>query len=357
MPYNIFDTHYLLASVREMTPVTTFLLDRYFPTNAATDIFKTNDVLVEYKKGNKKVSPFVHPRKDGVAIKRDGYQMKRFTPGHIAPKRTLTVDDLEKRGFGEALYSNLTPDQRQGAITMGDLDELRQMNTRRKEAMAAEVLFTNGLVMNEYVDDLGKTEEREVRFYDSTNNPAVFTPSKNWDTTQAGGVQMEADMAAMIQFLTKRGLPASDLLVAPDVADVMLNNEMILKKLDIRRVEIGGINPEMLPAGVAKIMRLNIKGRMIDVLCYEEEYEDVDGTIKPYIPAGHICLTAPNCGRTLYGSITQMEESDKQFHTYAGENIPKYIADAAHDIRQVRLASAPLCMPNNENPFISAKVL
>ena len=45
--------------------------------------------------------------------------MKRFTPSYIAPKRPLTIDDLKKRGFGEALYTKLTPQQRQGVIMLG----------------------------------------------------------------------------------------------------------------------------------------------------------------------------------------------------------------------------------------------
>lgn len=104
MAFNFYDTHTLLASVQQLPPLHTFLLDRYFPTNAATDIFATNDVLVEYKKGHKKAAPFVAPRKGGITILRDGYTMRRFTPSYIAPKRPLTIDDLRKRGFGEALY-------------------------------------------------------------------------------------------------------------------------------------------------------------------------------------------------------------------------------------------------------------
>lgn len=144
MAFNFYDTHTLLASVQQLPPLHSFLLDRYFPTNAASDVFATDDVLVEYRKGSKKAAPFVAPRKGGIAILREGYTMKRFTPAHIAPKRPLSIDDLKKRGFGEALYTNLTPAQRQGVIMLGDLDELRDMNTRRKEAMAAEVIFTNG---------------------------------------------------------------------------------------------------------------------------------------------------------------------------------------------------------------------
>lgn len=355
--FNIFDTHHLLASVEQLPPLHTFLLDRYFPTNAASDVFATTDVLVEYKKGSKKASPFVAPRKGGITILRDGYSMKRFTPAHIAPKRSLTIDDLSQRGFGEALYSQLTPEQRQGVIMLADLNELRDMNARRKEAMAAEVIFTNGCIMNEYVDDLGTYEEKEVRFYDGESNPSVYTPAAAWDTTEESGKKIINDLAAMISMLTSRGLPATEALVAPDVADVILNNAYIQKLLDIRNYNIGGVDPATLPAGAAKIARLNIKGRMIDILSYEDTYTELDGTVKSFIPAGKVAVGAPAAGRTLYGAINQVEQSDGQFHTYRGADVPKYISDATHNVREVMLSTAPLCIPNNESPFIVADVL
>lgn len=357
MAYNFSDTHTLLASVQELAPCHSFLLDRYFPTNAATDIFTTNDVLVEYKKGSKKAAPFVAPRKGGITILRDGYTMKRFTPSYIAPKRTLTIDDLNKRGFGEALYSNLTPEQRQGVLILGDLADLRTMNTRRKEAMAADVIFTNACKMDQYVDDFNKFEEREARFYDEEENPAVYTPAATFDTSEAAGKKFLADVANMGYMLTSRGLPFTEVLVAPDVADVMLNNEWIMKLLDTRNYNLGGVDPALLPTGAAKIARLNIKGRMIDFITYEDTYEDIDGTVKQFIPEGMIAACAPAAGRTVYGAISQIEQSDGEFHTYAGENVPKYISDATNNTREVQLSTAPLCVPNNANPFISAKVI
>ena len=357
MAFNFYDTHHLIASVKELAPLHTFLLDRYFPTNEATDVFATTDVLMEYKKGNKKAAPFVAPRKGGITVTREGYNMKRFTPSYIAPKRALTIDDLKKRGFGEAIYSKLTPEQRQGVMILGDLDDLRKMNARRKEAMAAQVIFTNGCIMEEYVDDFGKHEEKEVRFYDGEVNPAVYTPAKTWDTTEESGKQMMADIAAMISMLTSRGLPATEVLMAPDVADVFLANAYIQKLLDIRNYNIGGVDPETLPEGAAKIARLNVKGRMIDFLLYEDTYEEIDGTVKSFIPAGKIAVGAPAAGRTVYGAITQMEQADGEFHTHTGMDIPKYISDAAHNVREVQLSTAPLCVPNNENPFITATVL
>lgn len=356
MAFNFYDTHTLLASVQQLPPLHTFLLDRYFPTNAASDIFATNDVLVEYKKGSKKAAPFVAPRKGGITILRNGYTMKSFTPAYIGGKRTLTIDDLNRRGFGEALYTNLTPEQRQGVVMLRDLDELRDMNMRRKEAMAAQVIFTNGCIMDEYVDDLGHHEEREVRFYDGDANEAVYTPSGNWDTSVESGKQIINDLAAMIKMLTSRGLPATEALVAPDVADIILSNEWIIKLLDTNNYKIGGVDPATLPAGATKIARLNIKGRVIDILSYEDTYTEIDGTVKPFVPAGMVAVGAPAAGRTVYGAISQVEQSDGEFHTYKGVDVPKYISDAKGNTREVQLSSAPLCMPNNENPFITAKV-
>lgn len=357
MAFNYYDTHTLLASVQQLPPLHTFLLDRYFPTNAASDIFATNDVLVEYRKGSQKAAPFVAPRKGGITIMREGYTMKRFTPAHIAPKRPLTIDDLNKRGFGEALYSNLTPEQRQGVIMLGDLDELRDMNKRRKEAMAAEVIFTNGCIMHEYVDDFGKKEAKEVRYYDGEANPAIYVPSAMWEDTEEGGKQMIDDVAAMISMLTKRGLPATECLMAPDVADKFLRNPWILKLLDNRNYNVGGVDPATLPAGAAKIARLNIKGRMIDFLTYEDTYTDVDGSVKQYVPQGMLAVGAPAAGRTVYGAITQVEQSDGEFHTYTGVDVPKYISDATKNVRELLLSSAPLPMPKNECPFSVARVI
>lgn len=75
MPFNFYDTHTLLMAVQQLTPAATFLRDRYFPTNDASDIFATDDVLVEFRDGSKKLAPFVAPRKGGVTVLRAGYNM------------------------------------------------------------------------------------------------------------------------------------------------------------------------------------------------------------------------------------------------------------------------------------------
>lgn len=353
MALDIYSTHTLLLAVEQLTPPTTFLRDRYFPTNEATDIFSSDDVLMEYRDGDRKIAPFVAPRKGGVTMLRHGHYMERYTPPRIAPERVLTIDELKKRGFGEALFTQLTPAQRQLTMILKDISELDAMITRREELMAAETMLTNGCIMKHIADDHTKTDDMEIRFYDGESNPATYTPSVKWGQE---GAKIVDDIHVMIRMLTSRGLPATDLVVAPDVASIMLNDAEILKLLDIRNYNIGAVDPIALPNGVARIMRLNVYGRTIDVFCYDEQYENENGEMTPYIGDGQVILTAPNAGRTLRGAVSQVEQSDGQVYTHAGARVPKYVSDAKGNTRTITLTACPLMVPNQKNPWVSAKV-
>ena len=81
MPFNFYDTHTLLMAVQQLVPAATFLRDRYFPTNDASDIFATEDVLVEYRDGTRKLAPFVAPRKG-----RRHHPAQRATTWSVIPR-------------------------------------------------------------------------------------------------------------------------------------------------------------------------------------------------------------------------------------------------------------------------------
>ena len=354
MAFDIFNTHHLLMAVEQLVPAPSFLLNRYFPTNAATDVFSTDDVLVEFKDGSKKLAPFVAPRKGGVTMLRNGYTMERYTPPFVAPKRSLSIDDLQKKGFGEALYSKLTPAQRQNVLLMKDAEELGDFITRREEAMAAEVMLTGGCVMKHIADDANTDDEMEIRYYTGAANPSVYAPQVKWNEANADII---GDLDQMIQMLVRKGLRASELVCSPDVADAIVNNEKIQKLLDIRNYNVGEVKPEELPAGAAIVAKLNVRGRVISVISYDETYTDDAGADQLYIPSGKCVLTAPAAGRTLYGAVSQVEQGDLQVHTYAGKRVPKYLASAEGNTRSLTISSRPLPMPNAKGSFISGAVL
>ena len=163
------------------------------------------------------------------------------------------------------------------------------------------------------------------------------------------------DLNAMVQMLTSKGLPAEDLIVSGDVASAIINDATLQKLLDVNRMNLGGVAPLELPAGAAHIGTLNVYGKMIKIISYTETYEDDEGTVTPYIPAGTVILTAPACGRGLYGCVTQLE-MDGEFYSYPGRRVPLYRADFSANTRKLVLSSRPVLIPKVKGCWVSAKV-
>lgn len=356
MGINIYDTYTMLEAVKVMRPRSTFLRDRYFPTGA-NDIFTTKSVLVDFvdEVGNR-LAPAVMPHVGGIPIAREGYETEELTPPKLAPERVLTVDQLETRTAGENVFGGLTPQEREAAILRADLERLDDIIGNREEHMAAQTLLNNGYTLRQYADRYSeKYTEKTVNFYSGASNPAVYTPAEAWSVSST---RIIPDIAAMCEILTRRGLPATDLVVSGSVADVILGNEAILKLLDNRRFILAQeMNPSEQANGSTLIAVLNVKGHMVSVYAYTREYEDEDGTMKPYIPDGYCFVSAPSMGRTAYGAITQLEQGSDTHVTYAARRVPKVISDPRDNTRTLIEQSRPLVMPKTRNAAISARVI
>ena len=341
-------TAVLLAAYKEQKAPNTFLQTRYFPDGT---VFTTANVLVEYKDGNQKIAPFVSPEIAGKVVRRQGYEANVYKPGLIAPKRPLTIDDLTEKGFGEALYGELTPEERAVKITADDLTEMDEMIVRRQEQMCAQVLQENALTMNHYGDDNKLIITKKIEYFNGQND-AIYTPSKTWAETDADII---GDLAAIALQLAKRGLPATDVILGTEAADAFLSNEKILKLLDTKNLNIGAVDPtEGYPEAVF-LGQINCKGYKLNLIQYAATYEAEDGTIKSYIDPKVAIVTAPACGVTNYGAITQIDFGETMPKTHAEKRIPLHEING--QIREVALRSAPLVQPKHKNAFIKATVL
>ena len=350
MELDILSTHVLMAIVEEIVPQTSFFKDRYFPTGDG-DIFTADKVLVEYQSGDNKLAAFVAPRTGDIPVARRGYEIREFEPPYIAPSRLLTVDDLNKRGFGEALFGNTTRAERATRIVMQDLKDLDLRITRREEWMAVQTMINNACDMQEYVDAKTTGEIKRVQFYDTTSKH-VYTVANRWDT--ANGKFFD-DVHAMSQMLAERGLPAADLVLGAKAGAAIRNIAEVRELLDIKRMEYGALNPNLTTyPGVAILGALNFDGFILTIWVVTHSYTNNEGVRTPYFPATSAMVTAPACGHLMYGQVTQIDHGSTEFTTYAGARVPKLTIDTNNDVRKLRVASRPLAAPVNDSPYIYA---
>ena len=352
MPFDIFDTYYMAGMVQEIVPVQSFFRDRYFPTNAATDIFNANKVLVEYRDRDRAMAPFVVRRAGDIPVARGGYEIHEFEPPFTAPSRLLTLDDLQKRGFGEALYAGSTPAERARALQMQDLTDLDRRIQRREEWMAVQTMINNACTMQTYIDDKTEGETLYVKFFDDTSDHA-YTVANKWNAENG---DFFGDVRNMARLLSSRGLRAADLVLGVDVADALLENEKVQRLLDKNSgIIIGQIEQELSAYdGVAFMGILNFGGYKLNLISVDETYVDDSDVTQRYFPATSAMVTAPGCGHLMYGQITQIDHGSIEPATYAATRVPKFILDQPNDKRKLRLACRPLAAPHNYCPYIYA---
>lgn len=347
---NFFDTYVMMALVEEIVPQASFFRDRYFPTEDG-DIFDADKVLTEYQKGDRKMAAFVAPRVGDIPIERQGYEIHEYQPAFISHSRLLSLDDLEKRGFGEALYPGSKPAERALRLQLKDLSDIDKRIQRREEWMAVQTMINNGCDMQEYVDAKTKGELLQVRFYDTTSDH-LYTVAQKWNS--ANGKFFD-DVWAMCEALSDRGLPAADLVLGTDVASAIRKNEEVRQLLDKNSgIIVGEINQTIAYPGVVRMGVLNFDGHLLTLWAVNETYQDDNGKTARYFPATSAMVTAPGCGHLMYGRISQIDYGATNYTTYAKSRVPKFSIDQDKDTRKIRLATRPLAAPKNYCPYIYA---
>ncbi len=348
MAVDLNKTRTLLEAIERSYQPTTLLLNSFFP-NMRT--FVTEEVDIEYKKGNRAMAPFVAPASSGVNMARVGTTMKSYKPPKMMPKRPITIENLNKRGFGEELFSTKTPEQREQELRATDMAELADMNTRRAEWMAAQLLLLGTFTAKGYSDD-GMTYVEDAFTLDWTQKDTL-TNNDTWDN--AG-----ADIYGDLQFMSRTISAAAGMV--PTVAicsfatsdyilkNTAIQNHLLRPKENLSLMSIAPRiqSPEVIRVGIIESLNL-------EIYAYNGLYLDDDGQVKQYILDDYFIMGVPGRGRQLYGAITQMD-NDGVYRTYEGRNVPKVWSEIGKDVRQIRVASAMVPLPETVDDWYTLKV-
>lgn len=349
MAHSIYDPRTMGKVISRMAPVRTFFKSTFFRN---VETFVTETVDVDYKKGNRKLAPFVHRRIGGKTVPNTGYETKIYTPPLIAPDKVTSVDNRLKRQAGENPFSGRTPAERAVVKMAADFHELDEMITRREEWMCAQVIFTGSIPV------IGEGIEETISF-DFTNNETITTAAKKWNNAGSDPI---ADLKRWRKIVQKNGFVNCDIcIMADDVAEAFVNHEKVRKLLDTRGYDLATIKPRELPNGVTYVG--TIHGEGLDIYTYSEWFLDdwTDPSApkqKPLVPDGELALLSTAAEYSMYyGATTLIDKKTEEFYTVEGARVPDSWAERKPARRFLQLNSNPLPVPHEVDSWFVAKVL
>lgn len=349
----VIETVTLIDTVKKMYPVAAFFKNRYFPDRK---VYYSEKALIETKKGNRKVAPFVIPVVGGIVMDSEGYRADEVKAPYIAPKMPITAEELEKKAFGESPESNRTPAQRENEIEAEHLDDMRKAILRRHELMCTDIITSGRIEMKHFAnaEDAAKGIKYKtmiLQFYEGEfKNRYRF--AKNWNKmTAAEKIQ---EFYKIAEELKKRGVRATDIVMTGDVSMSLMTDKEFLDFYDKLHVNTGTIDQKELPDGVTNNGNINVNGVIFSLFTYSEQYEDLDGEVKPLLPKGTIAFLHPDMGATAYSQVTFVKGTG--FVSYAEKFVPRIVSSETNNIVEVQMFSRPVPYPLDWDGWLVANI-
>lgn len=330
---NLFDTRTMMGMITEGEKKSgTFFRDRYFKNRPTYNTKKIDFDIVGL--GDRKLAPFVHPKVGGVAIDRQGYRTESYEAPEISLLRVTTAEDMLKRSAGETIYGGKTPQQRAAEILGKDLSDLDDLITRREEVMCREAILEGQVTVK------GDGYDEVISYWPSNDKPET-TLSTKWTADGVTASDIMADLRTIRRAMVKKaGFVPQDVICGSSVVDVLIDKLTAGNALDMRRVDMGQIDPKILPLGVTYWGHL--KDSALDIYSYDDWFVNDEGTETPMMPENKILLASPNVRTSLaYGVVSLIGEDSVNFHE--GARVPdSWVQKSAPAGRVVQLKACPL---------------
>jgi len=349
MAVDLFETRTMMEVLETLKPVRTFFLDTFFKVSRT---FNTESVDIDIIKGKRKLAPFVNPMREGKLVERRGYKTRTYKPPYIKPKMVTTAEDLLKRQPGNIIYSPNTGPAQQASKQLGeDLASMDESITRREEWMASQALTTGQVhVIGDGVDDV-------IDFHMEASHLPVLTGTALWsDFDDATPID---DLKTWRRLVAKdSGKSPSICLMGLEAYDNFMKCEQVIgtatggkNVFDMRKINVGQIDPQLLPDGMTFIGTLTELG--LDIWTYEEWYVNDDDDIEyPLMPDNKILLGNPGArAKRLYGAIKDLDALAPT------ARFPKSWTTKDPAVRFAMIQSASLPAPLEIDAFLCATVL
>lgn len=342
------DTITLMGTMERVKPPSSFLIDTFFPNIPTPAV--TEKIMVEYKKGGRRLAPFVVKSGKGINMRRTASKINLYVPPMVGPRRIINHEDISGRGFGETIYSATSPADRATKLQAEDLRFLQDTIVNRKNLMAAKIMSDAKYEIKGYADD-GNLEVIDTIAFDEWTQK--ITPSTTWD--QAGATIYDDFQNASELIQESAGMIPTLAIGGKNIGKYLLNNDQIMKWLAIpnpNNLTMLGLQPRLTSP---QVMRVGyITALNMEVYSYMETYTDDDGTIKPFIDDDDLIIAIPGRGYQLHGAINLV--TNKQYVSYSGLYVPKYTADETENEIALTMYSRFVLAPESVDDWAVIKM-
>jgi hypothetical protein len=333
-----YTTRTLLSAFEQGPIVPSFLRDTFFQ---GRDFPPTPTIEFDFRRGRRKMAPFVAPLVAGKVMERQGFETRMFRAPRIAPVRALRTPDLEPRLIGENIYSGRTEADRAAVLMAEDLTQMDDAIGRREEWMCRQAMINGSITVT------AENGYQNIISFLEYGGPPASTVSNHelvtikWD--QAGSDPLKDLQTARLNTIKLSGIAPNVALFGTNVADVFVRNALVKDLLDNRRYELGTITPAIQSDSV--VLFGKVPG--LQLYSYAEYFEDDAGTLFPMLPPDFVMLASTNVqNKIVYGAFTQLEDARaKRWVTYQAPRIPFVYGDEEGGTLFTRLTSCPLPMP------------
>lgn len=223
---DLFHYRTLTAAINQIKPLPRLIYNTLLKNNVTT--FADKRVEFDLETSSVNIVPFSDRKQPGVAIKAKDYNHYEITPPSIKLTDTIPFDQAwTERLPGDNLANGIPGDVIRRKIGRSQkLMKDRIFNTI--EYMAASILLTGAFSYN------GRTKFE----FDFSVPTGYSDATADWsDTSTANPIEDIRGWKSLIGKAT--GFNADVAFVHPDVVNVLLANELVLKYLDNRRMNVG----------------------------------------------------------------------------------------------------------------------
>ena len=325
-----------------MRPNPSFFFDSYFNQEV---LHESHEVAIDIMEDKPRMTPYVHPMKEGKIVESLGYRTKSVAPAYLKDKRVHNPLKALRRVAGEPLTGSMSNDQRRQMNLMWDMNDQMNMLARRQEVMAVEVCLTGKIrIKGDGFDSL-------VDFERDSSLTVELSQADCWANDDVDLVEQFENYSNTVFDKSLSGAIVTDIIMDRKAWNLFRKHKKIIDLLEIRRG--GESNIELGPRSHLEGIQYNGSFGDYNLWVYKGSYIDpLTNEAKNYLPDYTALFMSKSLdGVRHYGAIL-----DEASNLGAQRYFSKSWTEEDPSARLLMHQSAPLLVPYDQNACMAVKV-